>query len=63
MADYYPPGNRVMVVLPGDPRYRCKGTVDTTRNVGGDMKHVVRFDNGDKATYWAEDLTDVRGGY
>ena len=59
--DYYPPNHRVVVVLPGDPHHRRVGTVDTTRNVNGDMKHVVRFDSGEKATYWAEDLTGVRG--
>lgn len=62
-ADYYAPRHQVIVVLPGDPHRHRVGTVDTTRNIGGDMLHIVRFADGTKAQYWAEDLTSVRGGY
>jgi hypothetical protein len=56
-ATYYPPHTRVVVLLPPrDPRTGQRGTVDSTRNVGGDMEHRVRFADGATAVYYAEEL-------
>lgn len=60
-ATYYPPHSRVVVVLPGDPRTGQRGTVDSTRNVGGDMEHRVRFADGGNAAYFADELAGVKG--
>ena len=60
-CDYYPPNQHVFVVAPGDPNRHRIGTVDTTRNLGGDMLHVVRFSDGTKAQYWADEITSIRG--
>lgn len=60
-ATYYPPHARVIVLLPGDPRTGHRGTVDSTRNVGGDMEHRVRFADGGTAAYYADELAGVKG--
>lgn len=62
-ADYYQPNTQVFVTAPGDANRHRIGTVDTTRNLGGDMLHVVRFTDGTKASYWADELTSLKAGY
>jgi hypothetical protein len=52
-ATYYPPNSRVVVLLPRDPYTRQRGVVVSTRNVGGDMEHRVRFADGATAIYYA----------
>lgn len=60
-ATYYPPRSRVVVLLPRDPHTGKRGIVDSTRNVGGDMEHRVRFADGATAVYYAEELLGAEG--
>jgi len=62
-ADYYPPNTRVCVAAPEDgtdPFRGWVGTVDWTRNDGGEMVHRVRFDDGNSSWYYAHELIDTR---
>lgn len=62
-ADYYPPNSHVRVVAPDDPYDPFKdwsGTVDWTRNDGGEMVHRVRFGDGNSSWYYADELIDTR---
>lgn len=60
-ATYYPPNSRAVVLVPGDPRTGSRGTVDSTRNVAGDMEHRVRFADGATAAYYADELAAGEG--
>lgn len=60
-ATYYPPNSRVVVWLPGEAHTGQRGVVVSTRNVGGDMEHRVRFADGTTAVYYAEELLGAEG--
>lgn len=60
-ATYYPPNSRVVVLLPRDPHTGQRGTVESTRNVDGDLEHRVRFADGATAVYYAEELLGAEG--
>ena len=58
---YYPPNSRVVVRLRDDPHAGHRGLVVSTRNVGGDMEHRVRFAGGATADYYADELLAAEG--
>nr|WP_313774281.1 hypothetical protein [Mycobacterium sp.] len=60
-ATYYPPRTRVVVLVPGDPYTGERGSVESTRNVAGDMEHRVRFADGATAVYYADELLGAEG--
>lgn len=60
-STYYPPNTRVVVLLPDDPYARQRGSVVSTRNVGGDMEHRAKFADGATAIYYAEELLGAEG--
>lgn len=55
----YRPGLRVRVRLPRDPHTGGIGTVQRNYNDGGDMVHVVRFEDGTTARYDYHDLAPL----
>jgi hypothetical protein len=60
-ATYYPPNSRVIVLLPADPYTGQRGHVTSTRNVAGDMEHSVRFADGARSVYYADELLGAEG--
>jgi hypothetical protein len=60
-ATYYPPHSRVVVLIRYDPHTGQRGTVDSTRNVAGDMEHRVQFADGATAVYYADELLSAEG--
>jgi len=60
-STYYPPHSTVVVLLPDDPYAGQRGTVISTRNVGGDMEHRVQFADGATAIYYADELVGAEG--
>lgn len=58
-GETYRPGSRVRVrvhVLARDPRNGETGTVQRNYNDGGEMIHVLRFEDGSTAKYHYDDL-------
>jgi hypothetical protein len=55
-STYYRPTTRVRIDIPADPHAGEGGTVESTRNIAGDMVHVVRFSDGTKGEYFGDDL-------
>ena len=59
-ADRYPPGERVRVVVPGDPRQGEVGQVYWSYADCTDMIHVVRFPDGGKGHYHADEMMSTK---
>ena len=59
-TDRYAPGERVRVVVPGDPRRGQVGQVYWSYADCADMIHVVRFADGGKGQYHADELMSIR---